>query len=405
MPSFFSGSLYLVLFLLPGFFFFRGVNSYSHSYISQSLLSWRTPNILAITFTVAIAINCVLVLFISLMFPLLGFEPLMLNNGLWFNDIRTLTVLIITYTFTSGLIGNSLGKALASLSLKENIPILQVVKHEWMLILLKQMKDTKVLKNPVEAVVLTDVSHNLGGNTLYKGKLSDFFLSADGSLEYLVLNDVECCSANLVDDKRVWVPVGLKTNLLYIDGFKVMNVTFKPAMLPMEEGKNEQDSKGEISFKKFLNYYSISKELLKVALFLWLTLIFFMKIFQKTEQVPEKPIKLDTNESVVGSSNKPTIKNLSLSFTERVIKIDPKVIRDNKDKEFLKNLTMKTNGTFINVRTSPSKFAKIITNLHDKGTEIKTLKEIPEYDKWYEVELSDGTIGYIFADLLSEKSP
>jgi len=401
--EFAQNSILILIFLLPGLFFFRGINSVSYSYVSQSLISWKTPSVISITFFISIIMHGA---------SLVIFSAILLSTGnsidiIFSKHSSLMAQWLSLYAVFISWLSNIFGTISIKNELIKKKSILQLFKHQWVWLLIKGILFSKSRNEGrlFKASVLTTEevkTENYLAKRIYQGEVVDFFLSSDGKFEYIALKNTEKSDSFLIDvekriqpnkygkvlskehikkledfnknnnNKSTWIPVKSdldKKNIFYMEGDIILNILIIP----------EQTNSGDIKFTIW-EHIKIKKEILLIfSLFLGLTI--FNSIFSVSEKKPSKSKTFDINivSTFEGVGN---------------------VAKDGKfvEGDFL------TGGTYINVRSSPSKFAKIITNLKAVGENIQVKKEVPENLNWYEVTLPDGTIGYIFSDLLSEKS-
>lgn len=421
--NFALNTILVFIFLLPGFFFFRGINSVSFAYISQGLLSWKGPNIISTTLFVSLFVHG-LAFILTIIFLLLFFDfnkqnlSIMGMNDVLLYKLLSSIIWLIFYIYTISVFSYLLGVLFAKRELISKKAVLQIYKHEWILKILKGVIAAKNIPKhpfPYVCVYTTEIVTNkfkgdgfeseITGKVKYRGSIEDFFISNDGRFEYIVLNGAEK-STSLFDnepeiggddEESSWIPVSdeeFESNL-YIEGEKILNFLIQPPGYQLqkkqnnvsEQSKNDSSEELDKIEQNLLSTFSWSDNNKNLFL-LFILMVIFLSLFGYKFLSSLEKARCAKRVDSLGTRN---------TYNFFVSK------NNSKKNEIDVKGKFKTNASFINVRSKPSRYAKIITNLNAIGENILVKKVLPENDSWYEVTLPDGRIGYIFSDLLSEK--
>lgn len=382
-------TILIIAFLLPGFYFIKGVQKLIHIYVNNSITSWKAPDFISYVFSASIIFNSLgLVYFLYLVGAFEKQENYLIVFELLFKPnfqvgIGSL-VLVLLHTFLASCTAYLAGVIIGDLFLERKSPPSSFVKHRWVLTLLKNLK---YAGRGVEVTVYTTefLDSGQGDRIVYNGMLDDFFLSSRGEVKYITIKNAKKSDTTSLDyvnseeykgsDDDAWAPVVNKSfdDFLYLCGTKIFNLACYP---------------------KIAKVKSSLMSIFKDYFYLWLLLIFLVYASLPAADFVTKVYENSHKEE----KNVEGKKLVSMEEeSSEVDNVDTLLLVNDIERDLM------TNGTYINVRSSPSKFAKIITNIHSKDTKVKALKKIPENDNWYKIKFQDGSTGYIFSDLLSEK--
>lgn len=238
----------LIVFLLPGIFFFIGLASYER--LSREIIRSSVVSEVAMACAIALAIHFVSISVLSIFgFRLSQFvEPLAeyskIPTDVFVQRVSACLMPVATYLAITTLLGFSFGFVVAI-----NIvsgPLRRLARHKW----IYDIIDVDRKGGFVTAFVMTTIVDD-SRIIMYKGRVHDIFLEPNGNISYLVLKNcfryyMTFADGELVTSKQLELfgsrqgtrPANVWDRLL-IEGGNITNVLFdsSPEIRAQAEGK------------------------------------------------------------------------------------------------------------------------------------------------------------------------
>ena len=190
----------IILLLLPGVFFFIGLASYER--LSREIIRSSVISEVAMATAIAIGIHFVIISILScfgfrlseFVAPLTEYEvvpfPVLIQR-----IVEKLTPIIL-YLFASTLLG-FVGGLVAAIGVVSG-PLRRIALHKW----IYDIVDTDRKRGIVTAFVMTTLVSD-SKIIMYKGRVHDIFLDAEGKISYLVLKNCSRYHMAFKDDQLI----------------------------------------------------------------------------------------------------------------------------------------------------------------------------------------------------------